>query len=975
MSKYNQINPVRCAVRRALLAGTIAALASQAPLALAQQAGDADSLEEIVVTGSRLIRKDFVAISPITTVSNEQIAYSGNVTLEETINLYPQLNPDVTSATNQSGGSGVLAPDLRGLGAVRTLLLVDGKRFIPASENGLSDMAAIPDMLIERVEIITGGASAVYGSDAIGGAINFILKDDFEGIDLRYQFGESSEGDDRSNKIDFLFGVNAPDQRGNMTLHASYTDRTPVFMEDRAFSIQPFIADAPGDLQLFGSGNIPGGKIFIPSSDFALINGVDLVGAAMTCTEGGGIQGIRFGEDSQPFPFCRPTEQFNYAPTNFIYRPFERWQFTATGHYDLSDSVTGYAQLFYTHKENEWQQAFLASSPTSAGSPSGELVIPNADTNPLFPAPLRQFFADNASYFDPDGDGTFVTVGNGRRFVEFGPRNAHYLQNSFGITSGFRGDIELFDTSWSWDAFYQFQRSDIDLSRVGLLSRSRITLGLDVVVVNGEPQCRVQLLNCVPVNTYGTNTLTTEMADFLTVTTGRADNFKRDLFGASVTGDLFDLPAGPVSTAFGLEWREEFYRTEPDEISASGDLGGTPPQPASGRYNVAELFAEARAPIVESLAVEGAVRYSDYSTIGGVTTWRAGLDWQPTDWLRGRASVSRAIRAANLNELFAPASGGGLTGGIDHCLARNSPTQAIKDLCVQQGVPTNLVDDLQVGASEGWSAFGGGNPNLNEEESDAITVGVILTPTFAEGLTIAIDYWNIEIDEAISQVSTQTLIDSCFTTLDNSTPECQAIVRDSLGNIDFVNAPLLNIQTREVDGVDLQVDYSFDLPAGMAIGGGGATLSLQWVSTWQFSDETVFVAGLSPVDCAGLMGGTCSGNFIRATPDFRGLISAVYGSGDLRIRTDVQLIGEFGLAPDAHTNTQFPIDEVFYWDLGANWYINNRFEVFAGIDNVLDEQPPLIGFRAGGDSNTQAQLYDTVGRRFFIGTTVSFGQQ
>ena len=157
-------------------------------------------------------------------------------------------------------------------------------------------------------------------------------------------------------------------------------------------------------------------------------------------------------------------------------------------------------------------------------------------------------------------------------------------------------------------------------------------------------------------------------------------------------------------------------------------------------------------------------------------------------------------------------------------------TQAIKDLCVQQGVPTNLVDDLQVGASEGWSAFGGGNPNLNEEESDAITVGVILTPTFAEGLTIAIDYWNIEIDQAISQVSTQTLIDSCFTTLDNSTPECQSIVRDSLGNIDLVNAPLLNIQTREVDGVDLQLDYSFDLPDGMAIGGGGATLNLQCCS-------------------------------------------------------------------------------------------------------------------------------------------------
>ena len=957
------------------MAGTIAAMTAQAPLAVAQQEGDDDALEEVVVTGSRLIRSDFVAISPITTIDNESIQYAGYVTLEDTVNLYPQLNPDNTSASNQSAGDGILAPDLRGLGSVRTLVLVDGKRFIPGSATGLTDLALIPDMLIERVEIITGGASAVYGSDAIAGALNFILKDDFEGIDFRYQFGESGEGDATTNKIDFLFGVNAPGQRGNMTVHASYTDRDPVFMETRAVSIQPFIADSNGVLQVFGSGNIPGGKIFVPSSDFGLINGVDLVGAAMTCTEGGGIQGIRFDVDGAPFPFCRPTEQFNYSAGNFILRPLERWQFNATGHYDVSENVEGYAQVFYSRKENAWQQAPLATSPTSAGSPGGELVLPNADTNPLFPAPLQQFFADNAAYFDPDGDGTFVTVGNGRRFLEFGPRNRNILQNSFGITGGFRGDIELRDTSWKWDAFYQAQRSDLNETRVAGLSQSRITLGLDVITVNGVPECRVQLLNCVPVNTYGTNTLTPEMAEYLEVTTGRADQFERDVLGATIAGDLFDMPAGPVSTAFGVEWREESYRSEPDEVSASGDLGGTPPQFESGRYNVGEAFVEARVPIVESLAVEGAVRYSDYSTIGGVTTWRAGLDWVPVDWARGRASVSRAIRAANLDELFRPVGSGGLTGGVDPCLARNSPTQAIKDLCVEQGVPVNLVDDLQVGASEGWTEFSGGNPLLEEEEADTVTVGVIFTPPIVDNLTFAIDYWNIELDGAISQERSQILVDTCFANLDNNATECQAIVRDSLGNVDFVNAPLLNIQKRTVDGVDLQVNYSLDLPDGMAIGGGGATLDLQWVSTWQFSDETIFVAGAPPVDCAGFAGATCSSTNTRLTPDFRGLISAVYSSGDVAIRTKIQIIGDVELHADSVPINVFPLDEQYYWDLGANWFINERFEVFAGVNNLLDEKAPLMGFRAGGDANTQVSLYDTVGRRYFIGTTVSFGQQ
>ena len=281
------------------------------------------------------------------------------------------------------------------------------------------------------------------------------------------------------------------------------------------------------------------------------------------------------------------------------------------------------------------------------------------------------------------------------------------MTNSFGITGGFRGDIELSDTSWSWDAFFQFHRSDLNETRVAGLSRSRLTRGLDVITVNGVPQCRIQLLNCVPVNTYGTNTLTPEMAEYLEVTAGRADQFERDVLGASITGDLFEMPAGPVSTASVWNGGRSPIDPNPTRYQRRAIWGVRRQNLKAGLYNVGEAFVEARVPIVESLAVEGAVRYSDYSTIGGVTTWRAGLDWALVHWARGRASVSRAIRAANLDELFRPPGGGGLTGGVDPCLARNSPTQQIKDFCVEQGVPANLVDDLQVGASEGWTEFSG----------------------------------------------------------------------------------------------------------------------------------------------------------------------------------------------------------------------------------------------------------------------------
>ncbi|MBT8099675.1 MAG: TonB-dependent receptor [Gammaproteobacteria bacterium] len=971
MSHSHKASPIRMGVRHALYASALFTLVAHVPAAQAQDDDD-ESVEEIVVTGSRLIRQDYVAISPIATVDSDLIQNSGNPTLEETLNMYPQLNPDSTSSSNQSGGDGVLAPDLRGLGAVRTLLLVNGKRFIPASVTGLSDMAAIPDMLIDRVEISTGGASAVYGSDAIAGAINFIMRDDFEGVDFRYQWGEASEGDGATTKLDFLFGANTSDGNGNITLHASYTERDPVFMENREFSFQPFLADSTGQLNEFGSGNIPGGKIFIPSSDFALINGVDLVGAAASCP--GPIQGIRFGANGEPLPFCRPTDQFNYAATNFILRPLERWQFSALGNYEIADGVDAYVQAFYTKKENQWQQAALATAPTSSGASNGTLLIPNADTNPLFPAALQQFFADNAAYFDPDGDGVFETVGNGRRFLEFGPRNAHILTDSYGITGGLRGDAEIGNKTWAWDAFYQYQRSDLNETRTGLLSRSRTTLGLDVVVVNGEPQCRVQLLNCVPVNVYGTDTLTPEMANFLTVSTGRSDNFERTVFGGTIAGDLFELPAGPVSTAFGFEWRDEEYQTAPDEISKSGDLGGVAPIDNQGTYDLWEIYAEARFPVVENFAVEGAVRYSDYSTIGGVTTWRVGLDWTPLEYLRGRASVSQAIRAPNLDELFA-APNNSFIGGVDPCVVDNNPTPEIKAVCLQQGVPPNVIDDLQVGASQGWSAFSGGNPLLEEEESDTTTLGVVVSPPFAEGLIVSLDYWEIDVDSAISQVSSQALVNACFQLLDNSAPSCQAITRDQLGNIETVNAPLLNLQTRAGAGIDLQIDYALDLPDSWGVSGDGATLDLRWLSTFHDEDSTVLLAGQPAIECAGFLGGSCSGNFIRATPDYRGLLSGTYNSGPVSIRTDFEIIGDFDLAADAFPNNNVPVDAQYYWDLNGTYQINDRVQLFAGVSNVLDEQPPLIGFRAGGDSNTQAQLYDTIGRRYFLGARVSLGSR
>lgn len=940
----------------------------------AQAQGEAQASDDVIfVTGSRLGRRDLVAPSPITTIDQDQIRTSGNVTLEDTLNEFPQLAPDTTSSTNQSGGAGVLSANLRGLGAVRTLVLVDGRRFVPADETGLVDLATIPDILLQRVEVITGGASAVYGSDAIAGAVNFILRDDIQGLETRYTYGQSFEGDGATHNADLVFGTTLDDGRGSVVAHASYTSRDPIFMGDREFSRQPLLADSNGVLQNFGSGNIPGGLIGLNSALFDQINGVDLAGA--DCP--GPVQGVRFGAGGEPLPFCRPTDQFNYADVNYLLRPLERWQVSTFGRYEITDNVEAYGQFFYTKKENSFQQAPEAVQPRSTGQEAGTLLIPNADTNPLFPEPLRNFFGANAAFFDPDNDGIYTVRNVGRRFEEFGPRNTSFTADSLNMTAGLRGTINLLDSPWQWDTFYQYQRADVDSFQTGRLSVSRTTLGLDVEVVDGVPQCRIDLLNCVPVNLFGTETLTPEMANFLSVSTGTRNEFTRQVAGGSLSGDLFELPAGPVASAFGVEYRKETFETNPDEVARSGDLTTVAPIFNQGEYDLFEVFGETRipiindAPLIQSFAIEGAVRYSDYSTIGGVVTWKVGGDWVINEYLRARASYNRAIRAPNLNELFGAPSLG-FTGGIDPCVADNNPSEQQKDLCVAQGVPAAFRDSLEVGASQGFNVVSGGNQNLEEERSKTLTVGAVFSVPFIDGLDITADYYRIEVDGAVAQVAAQTLVDSCFQTLDADGIACQSISRLSDGNIDEVGAPLLNLASLEVSGVDVQATYGFDLPNFMALPNEGASMNFRLVTSWQFDSTTTPLAGEAEIECAGFFGGPCSSDSVRLTPDFRAFFTASWESGPVSLRTEVQYIGDFELSPLGFQLADDELEPEVYVDLIGAVRPTEGVELFAGINNLLDNGPPVIGFRAGGDSNTNPQLYDVVGRRFFVGAALKF---
>ena len=618
-------------------------------------------IDEIVVTGSRLVRQDFTAISPSATIDSDIIRNSGNATLEETLNMYPQSNPDTTSASNQSGGDGVLAPDLRGLGSVRTLVLVNGKRFIPASATGQSGMAGVPDMLIDRVEIATSGASAVYSSDAIAGAVNFILMDDFQGTDIRCQWGEAGEGDAATNKVDVTLGTNTADGSGNVTFHASHTERSPVFMENRKFSQQPWLADSMGNLNEFGSGNIPGGKIFVPSADFHLINDVDLVGATATCP--GPIQDIRFGENSQPLPFCRPTDQFNYAATNYIMRPLERWQMSVLGNYDIAENIEVCTQAFHTKKEKR----------VATGRPGGG---------------------------DQRGRGQRNTGAAQRGHQSAVPRTAQGILRR--------------------------QPALLRPGRRRRFSGQRQWPPLPGIRPPQRPHpARVLRSDGRPARRHRTRQQRVGLGRFPPVSAFRCGS---DPGRAAVPGadDIGPRRGG------GRE-RHASVPDQPARLRAGQRLRHQYPDRRDGQLPERDQ-----------------------------TTWRAGLDWAPIDWAHGRFSISRAIRAQNQSFI----------GGEDQCVIDNNPTQAVKDPCLQQGVRQRFVDDLQVGASQGWSQFSGGNLFLNQEKSDTHTVGFVVPPPALEGLTVSLDYWQIEVKGAISTVNSQALVNPCFQLLDKGSPQC-----------------------------------------------------------------------------------------------------------------------------------------------------------------------------------------------------------
>ncbi len=914
------------AVRYALLTSAAAAIAMPA------QAQD-ESIQEVVVTGSRIRIKDFEAISPVSTVTADVIKSTGSLNVEQVLNTLPQVVPGFSMSSNNPS-DGTATVDLRGLGARRTLVLVNGRRLNPSVNDGTVDLNNVPTRLIERVEVVTGGASAVYGSDAMAGVVNFILKEDFEGADLGVQYGSSTHGDGEDYQVDFLLGGNFADDRGNMTAFASYYHRDPVLQGERdvtRVNIDQPPGSATGVAGRFD--NTPGNPFNDPSG----------AGGNWAFNPDGSVRRFRNTLD-----VTDGGDRYNFPPDNYLLTPAEKISLGALGHYDFSEFAQAYTELLYVDSQNAAQLAPTPATPVFV------------DPDSPFLSPSAQALLDTRP--DPDAPAVFR-----RRMSEVGARLQENRSKLQQITLGLKGDMGFGD--FQYDAYYSFGRTEFINYTTNDVSRSRFE-----AAIAGCPADYIQFVpDCVPVNPFGAGNITPEMANFVRLNFTDTLIFERNLVGANMNGSLFDLPAGPLGFAFGVEWREDQSSFTPDKAKEDGDiLGFNAQQPISGDFNVKEAYIEAIVPLlrdlpaVQTLSMELGARYSDYSSIGDVVAYKAGLDWAPVDSMRVRAMYQRANRAPSVFELF-QAGDQGFPIASDPCAGPdNEGLDPASDpdlaaFCALTGIPdtTNFIQN-----NSQIETFFYGNPDLQEETSDTYTFGVVFTPTFIDGLQVSVDYWTIKVTDYINTLAggAQGIIDGCFASGDLTSEACYSstlnaplIYRDAAGDLK-VNAPTVNVSELETTGIDMQIDYTIPIGAGLR-----ATALLTYL------DEYV----LDGIDYKGSTGGY---NILGSFPEYKGSLRLSYPFGPVVVNYNMQYINAMmnqGNIPAFEDPSEYLSPSTYiYHDISAQWQINDSYELAVGVRNIEDKEPPLVTF--GIDQNGDPSTYDMLGRFAYGSFRVKF---
>ena len=984
---------------RAMLLSSAAAFAGLAVPAHAQEdqtddqppvetAANNESDVPIIVTGSRIARRDLTSTSPMAVVSDEEFQLSGAVNVEQVINTLPQVIPGATSFSNNPGG-GVATLDLRSLGSQRNLVLVNGRRYIFFSAAQTVDLNTIPQFLIESVDVVTGGASAVYGSDALSGVVNFRLRQDLDGMIAGAQYSITEEGDGARYNAYLAIGSQFADGRGNVAVYGEYYNRGSIMQADRDFSFFTVGENAAGDALIpLGSAGVPQGR-FVAAGSI----GLDLDGdpdtdatafpiAAGTNYVGGGAFFVTPGNS---VPYVGAQHSYNYAPANYLMVPQERWTLGGYGEYEITEGINAYAEVAYINNrvENE-----LAATPITQNVDFDLAAIQPLVSAADF-AQMQQIAANQQAAIAaaaaaglPNPFGAF-TAGTGQfgalqpgfvrlqvnsRTTGITSRNVSNDSNSFRVLSGLRGNLT---DSLTYDVYYSYSRTRNASIQEGNISRSAFTR------LAADGSC----------NVFGADLLDDACIQGLSILAQNAFISQLQVAQASVSGPLFQLgwASDPVAFAAGVEWRSMAGQFIPDTALSSGDVVGfNAGQPTEGSYDAKEAFAELRIPIIQDgfihrLELNGAARYSDYSlgAVGGVWTYAAGAELAPIRDIRFRGNYQRAIRAPNVLELF----GGqaiGFPASTDPCsLPAAAADATIRALCIATGVPSGNVGQAFLQPNPQIQGVFGGNPNLQEEVADTWTVGAVISPRFLPRLNIAVDYYDIQIDNAIAPAAggVNNILNICYNVIqDINHATCQAINRDSQGIISggqfVVFATNANLASLSASGVDFQVDYT--QPLGFsAFGEGESRLSFFLLGSWTDSNTFTPISGIDEVvECDGRFGLSC-GTFGNPLPTWKWTSRVSWLDGPSTVSFRWRHVGAVRDDDDATDYFVERIGSYDLFDLSFAFNVNDNLTLNMGVNNLFDKSPPIIGDNQE-QANTYPGVYDVLGRDFFVSASLRF---
>ena len=909
----------------------------------AQESTDDEAVEEIVVTGSRIARRDFNSPSPISTLNRDQIEAAAQSTLEEVLNKMPQVQPDF-GRTSNNPGNGTATINLRGFGPERGLVMLNSRRLAPSGTGSAVDVNNIPQVLIERVEIITGGASTVYGSDALAGVVNFITRDDFEGLSIEARASRTDRGDADSYDLNLAFGTDFADGAGNIVLYGGYYERTEVFAGERVLTSQPLFQNTEdGTLEEAGSGATPGTSIFFPEVDF------------------GDSGWITFNPDGTPRPFIDPDDVYNFQPANYLQVPLERYTGGVLASWEMDNGYEWYLESNFTRNEGARELAPV---------PAFGFFTVSSD-NPLMTAETQQLFQDYYE-FAPGLAGVFF----GRRLSELGSRNEIDIREYWRTVIGIRGDLP---GEWDIDGWYTYTVSDEKslLSNDG--SRSRFAQSL--LVDAGTGACLDPTGGCVPANIYGEGRMSPEAAAFIRVPT-MTNTSKRTQQLASVfaRGPLLDNWAGTIDVATGLEWRRDDGSFRADAGLFTGDtLGYRGDAAVDGIEDVLEVYAEAIIPLLgggQRLDLELGGRISEYKNAGTTETYKYGGMWQPVDSLIVRAMAQRSVRAPNNLELFQEQFVEVVNGFVenpsdDPCSASSDPVgNGNVERCVIQGL-----DPAQIGVFEATPFFPvdfvlGGNPDLTPEEADTLTIGAVLTPAGLPNWSFAVDYYEIELTGAID---TNASFNICFDPVNTGNVACDNVSRGPTGDVIEVVNLAANKGLRSTTGVDFQVNYRRSLPDRLSlIGGGDIGVNLVWTHVLEDKRQDSFVSQV--VKCNGYFDSPCGTRTAGSSPNNRINTSFSYSKGDLNAHLASYWIDgtthwetvSWRLFNDDEPNLAIPqIGSKHYMSLQVGYDFSDSISASIGIDNLFDTNAPLLATSFDG-TNTDVMLYDVFGRTFSV---------